>query len=84
MENLINIINDFSNYLLNNCVSDEGRDNIKGAIVNAPNFVKLNSVKFYREDNESENKSIIEEDKNKNDVIVKKYSQLKNGLIFLV
>ena len=42
MENLINKINEFSDYLLNNSLTEEGKENINGAIINAPNFIKIN------------------------------------------
>jgi len=76
MDSLINKINEFSNYLLNNSLTEEGKENINGAIINAPNFIKINSIKFYRPENENENKSVIELDENKNEIIIKKYSQV--------
>ena len=69
MENLINKINEFSDYLLNNSLTEEGKENINGAIINAPNNIKINSVKFYRPEDENENKSVIELDNSNNEII---------------
>ena len=80
MEILINKINEFSNYLLNNSLTEEGKENINGAIINAPNFVKINSIKFYRPEDENENKSVIESDENKNEKIVHRYSQVNEWI----
>ena len=80
MEILINKINEFSYYLLNNSLTEEGKENINGAIINAPNFVKINSIKFYRPEDENENKSVIELDENKNEKIVHRYSQVNEWI----
>ena len=80
MENLINKINEFSNYLFNNSLNEEGKENINGAIINAPNNIKINSVKFYRPEDENENKSVIELDENKNEKIVHRYSQVNEWI----
>ncbi len=80
MENLLNKIIEFSNYLLNNNIVEEQKMNIEGVLILSPPFIKINFVKFLRPENELENKTVIEKDKDGNDVEVKKYSQLKEWI----
>ncbi len=74
MENLVNKVNEFSNYLLT--VYDKSNNdaliNINGVLVNSPDFNKKQFISSLRVENENENQTIIE-----NEIEIIKRSQLK-------
>ena len=82
MESLINKINEFSNYLLNNNVIEEQKLFINGFFIDSPYFTRVNFIRTLRLEDENENKSVIELDNSNNEIIKKKYSQI-NELINL-
>jgi hypothetical protein len=82
MENLINKINEFSNFLLNNNVIEEQKLFINGFFIDSPYFTRVNFIRTLRLEDENENKSVIELDISNNEIIKKKYSQI-NELINL-
>lgn len=73
-----NKLREFGNYLLSvyDKSNQEALLNINGTLINLPDFLIPQVIKSFREEDESENKSVIELDDNKNEVIVKKHSQL--------
>ena len=74
------LFNEFVDYLQSNSISDEGKRNIKGILIESPDFIKVNFVRFLRPDNETENKSIVEKDISGNEVIIHRYSQINELL----
>ena len=83
MENLINKINEFSNFLLNNNVIEEQKLFINGFFIDSPYFTRVNFIRTLRLEDENENKSIIELDNSNNEIIKNEYSQI-NELINLI
>ena len=73
-----NLVREFGNYLLS--VYDQSNQeallNINGTLINLPEFLIPQVIKSFREEKEDENQSVIELDENKNEIIVKKHSQL--------
>jgi len=78
MEQVLNKINDFSSFLLQNNVKEEQKIHINGLFINSPNFAKINFIRFIRPQDETEDKIVQEKDEN--DVLkdVKKYSQIND------
>jgi hypothetical protein len=71
-------LREFGNYLVS--VYDQSNQdallNINGTLINLPEFLIPQVIKSFREEKEEENQSVIELDENKNEIIVKKHSQL--------
>jgi Leucine-rich repeat (LRR) protein len=62
MQNLINKINEFSNFLLNNNVIEEQKLFINGFFIDSPYYTRVNFIRTLRLEDENENKSVIELD----------------------
>ena len=73
-----NLLREFGNYLLS--VYDQSNQefyyNIKGTLIDVPEFLIPQVLRSFREEKEEENQSVIELDENKNEIIVHKKSQL--------
>ena len=82
MENLINIINQFSNFLLENNIIEEKKHYIYGFFIDSPYFTRVNFIKSLREENDLDNKTVVELNDKNEEITVIKYSQV-NELIDL-
>lgn len=69
-----NKVLEFGNYLLSVNNDESKKVFINGSIINHPD--KLWLIKMFRPEDETENKTVIEKDKDGNDIDVKKYSQI--------
>jgi hypothetical protein len=76
MENLINKINEFSNFLLNNNVIEEQKLFINGFFIDSPYFTRVNFIRTLRVQDNTEDKSVVELNDKKEEVIIHKKSQL--------
>ena len=76
MENLINKINEFSNFLLNNNVIEEQKLFINGFFIDSPYFTRVNFIRKLRVQDNTEDKSVVELNDKKEEVIIHKKSQL--------
>jgi len=78
MEQVLNKINDFSSFLLQNNVKEEQKIHINGFFINSPDFIKINFIRFIRPQDDTEDKIVQEKDEN--DVLkdVQKYSQISD------
>ena len=76
MENLLLKIKEFGNYCLSVCDNEEKKNIVSGVLLNDNIVSNLLFVKLLRVQDETEDKSVVELDENKNEKIVHKYSQV--------
>lgn len=70
-----NKIIELGNFMLSINNDESKKVFINGSIINHPDKNLL--IKLFRQENNNENKSVVEKDENGNEIIVHKYSQIK-------
>ena len=73
-------VKDFGNYLLNICDNEDKKQLIKVLLLNQNFDHILLFVKLLRVQNDEEDKSVVELDENKNEKIVRIYSQVNEWI----
>lgn len=80
MENIELKVKEFGNYLLNICDNEDKKQLIKVLLLNQNFDHILLFVKLLRVQDETEDKSVVELDENKNEKIVHRYSQVNEWI----
>jgi hypothetical protein len=74
-----NKVLEFGNYLLSINNDNDKKIHIEGSIINHPNKNLL--INMFRPEDELENKTVLEKDKDGNDIEVNRYSQLREWVV---